>query len=131
METKGNGKGTGEHEISMRKLRRHPRVELKTFHGDVADKKRICRGTIRDASTAGLKMTDIDADFFSEKTHYTLVLSGKDHNCRVIVTPCWIKKNQSESTAEVGLKLISAPWEWITFVLDQATLKEAGVVTNH
>lgn len=131
METKGKGSGDVDPDINMRKMRRHPRIKLNTFHGDVTDSRRICHGKIADASTAGLKMIDIEADFFTEKIHYTLALSGKEQNHRVIVTPCWIKKKSSGLTADVGLKLVSAPWEWITFVIDQATLKEAGVAMNH
>lgn len=120
-----------EEGISMRKQRRHPRVSLKTFHGEVAGRKRICRGRILDASTSGLKIADIDPDFFTENSIYTLTLSGKDHNYRVMVSLCWIKKDYSRNYAEAGLKLISAPWEWISFVLDQAILQDAGIGTTH
>ena len=131
MDTKGKGSEEVRTDIHMRKLRRHPRVELNTFHGDVVYDKRICSGRIIDASTAGLRMIDIDADFFAEKSCYTLVVSGKEHNHRLIVTPCWIRKETSGSNADVGLKLVSAPWEWIDFVIGQATLRDAGIETSH
>ena len=48
-----------------------------------------------------------------------------------MVTPCWIKKNTPGDYAEAGLKLISAPWEWISFVLEQAILQDSGIATTH
>ncbi len=30
-----------------------------------------------------------------------------------------------------GLKFFSAPWEWITFVLDQKTHRDEGIETSH
>ena len=131
MGVQGKGSRYAENDIYMRKLRRHPRISLKTFHGEIAGKTRICRGRIVDASTAGLKISDIDPDFFTENSIYTLTLSGKEQNHRVIVTPCWIRKDKSKNYAEAGLKLISAPWEWLSFVLDQVILQDAGIGTAH
>ena len=125
------GNAYAKKEVKMRKLRRHPRVSLRTFQGEVAGKKGVCRGRIVDASTAGLRIADIDLDFFTENLVYALILSGKGHNYRVLVTPCWIKKDSSGRYAEAGLKLISAPWAWISFVLDLAILQDAGIATKH
>ena len=134
MDVMGKGSEGVEADINMRKLRRHPRVDLKSFNGDIVSQSRVFSGKITDASTAGLKMVDIEPDIFLKKTHqsyYTLVLSGKGQNHRLVVTPCWIKRKPNGTSADVGLKLVSAPWEWITFVLDQATLRAAGIETSH
>jgi hypothetical protein len=131
MGVQGAGSGHVEKEIPMRKLRRHPRVGLKTFHGEIAAENRVCRGRIIDASTTGLKIIDIDPDLFKKGSIYALTLSGKEHNHRVMVTPCWVRKDVSRNYGEAGLKLVSAPWEWISFVLDQAILQDAGIATTH
>ena len=44
MGVQGTGSVNSGREISMRKLRRHPRISLKTFHGEIAGKSVSAEG---------------------------------------------------------------------------------------
>jgi hypothetical protein len=104
--------------------RRHPRVEVHGFVGDIADGNFVLGGIVEDVSSGGFKMSDLPGNFSANDRSYTTVISGKGRHYRVIVIPCWTKKVKSSRFMEVGFKIMQASWEWTEFVMN--TVSPAG-----
>ena len=101
--------------------RRHIRVNVHGFVGDIADGNFVLGGTVEDVSFSGFKMSNLPKNFSAAHRSYTTVISGKDKHFRCIVIPCWTKKTENKRSVDVGFKIIQASWEWTEFVLNAAT----------
>lgn len=99
--------------------RNYRRAGLPGFFGDIADGNLIVGGMIDDISTGGFRMTGIPEIFKAEKHTYAVVLSGGGKHYRLLAKPCWKKKGSGPDQAEMGFKIIDAPWEWV-----ELTMKE-------
>jgi hypothetical protein len=101
--------------------RRHSRVEVNGFVGDIADGNLVLGGIIEDVSFSGFKMSNLPKNFSAAHRSYTTVISGNDKHFKCVVIPCWTKKAENKRSVEVGFKIIQASWEWTEFVLRVAT----------
>jgi hypothetical protein len=95
--------------------RRYPRGKLHDFSADIADGKFFASGRVDDISLSGFKMSDVSDSFRADKYSYTVVISGKGWHLKVLVKPCWKKKNNENY--EIGFKIVDAPWEWAEFAI--------------
>jgi hypothetical protein len=98
--------------------RRHSRVDVNGFIGDIADGNLVLGGTVENVSFSGFKMSNLPKNFSAAHRSYTMVISGNDKHYRCIVIPCWTKKTKTDSSVEVGFKIIQASWEWTELVLN-------------
>jgi hypothetical protein len=106
---------------SLYNKRRHPRVEVQGFVGDIADGNLVLAGTVEDVSSGGFKMSNLPKSFTAANQSYTTVISGNGKHYKVIVVPCWTRETDSNRSVEVGFKIIQASWEWIELILDFAS----------
>jgi hypothetical protein len=97
--------------------RRHSRVGVRGFVGDIADGNFVLGGIVEDVSFSGFKMSNLPDNFSAAHRSYTTVISGNEKHYRCIVIPCWTKKAEGSRFIEVGFKIIQASWEWTEFVL--------------
>jgi len=116
----------GRHKRAMSKgllyfKRRHSRVDVNGFVGDIADGNLVLGGIVEDVSFSGFKMSSLPKNFSAVHRSYTTVISGNDKHYRCIVIPCWTKKAENKRSVEVGFKIIQASWEWTEFVLNAAS----------
>ncbi len=98
--------------------RKNKRTHVKGFIGDIADGNFVFGGIVEDISSEGLKISNLPSDFPITKHSYRTVISGDGKHYRVLVRPCWTKKDDLTKTMEAGFKIVDAPWEWEEFVLD-------------
>jgi hypothetical protein len=110
----------------MSSKRRHPRVEVRGFVGDIADGNFVLEGIVEDVSSGGFKMSSLPGNFSAADRNYTAVISGKGKHYKVIVIPCWTKKIYNSRTVDAGFKIVQAPWEWTEFVLGSESLFGLG-----
>ncbi len=101
--------------------RKNKRAIVKGFVGDIAAGNFVFAGIIEDISSGGIKISHLPSDFSVEKHNYRTVVSGDGKHYRVLVIPCWSKKNELTQTIEAGFKIVEAPWEWEEFVLDASS----------
>jgi hypothetical protein len=101
----------------MHVKRKHPRVEVHGYVGDVADGNFVLGGIVEDVSSGGFKMSNLPGTFSATDRSYTTVISGKGKHYRVIVIPCWTKKLGNDRSMEVGFRIVQASWEWAEFVM--------------
>jgi hypothetical protein len=101
--------------------RRHPRVDVHGYVGDIADGNFVLGGIVEDVSSGGFKLSNLPETFSAADRSYTTVISGKGNHYRVIVIPCWTKKTGSNPSLEVGFKIVQSSWEWAEFVLKSSS----------
>jgi hypothetical protein len=106
----------------MSSKRRHSRVEVHGFVGDIADGNFVLGGIVEDVSSGGFKLSSLPGNFSAADRNYTTVISGKGKHYKVIVIPCWTKKASNSRSVEAGFKIVQAPWEWTEFVLGSESL---------
>lgn len=92
--------------------RKHRRVAMRGFVGDLADGNSIVCGDVENISKTGFKFSNAPATFTAEKFTYTIVLSRHGEHFRVLAKPCWKRRGEKNHT-EVGFKILDAPWEWV------------------
>jgi hypothetical protein len=106
--------------------RRHPRVAVQGFVGDIADGNFVLGGIVEDVSSGGFKMSNLPGNFSASDHSYTTVVSGKGKHYRVIVIPCWTKKVKNSRFMEVGFKIMQASWEWSELIMNAALPAGSG-----
>lgn len=106
--------------------RRHARVDVHGYIGDIADGNFVLGGIVEDVSSGGFKLSNLPGTFSAADHSYTTVISGNGKHYRVIVIPCWTKKAGNDRSVEVGFKIVEASWEWAEFVLNTALPPGAG-----
>lgn len=99
--------------------RRHSRIEVQGFEGDIADGNFVIEGVVDDVSFGGFKMSNLPRNFLTSSQNYTTVVSGKGKHFRLIVTPCWKKIATRNHSMEVGFKIVGTPWEWSEFITNE------------
>ena len=99
--------------------RKHRRAGVPGFVGDLADGNLVIGGIIEDISTGGFRITNIPESFAAEKFTYTAILSGGGKHYRLLVKPCWKKKGTIPGSAEMGFKILDAPWEWLNLIMKE------------
>ncbi len=99
--------------------RNEKRTIVNGFVGDVADGNFVFAGRVEDISSGGVKISHLPLDFsLGKHKSYRTVISGDGKHYRVLVSPCWGKRDEATNTLEAGFKLIDAPWEWEELILD-------------
>jgi hypothetical protein len=106
--------------------RRHSRVNVHGFVGDIADGNFVLGGIVEDVSSGGFKLSNLPGAFSAADHNYTTVISGNGKHYRVIVIPCWTKKVGNGRSMEVGFKIVESSWEWAEFVLNTALPSGSG-----
>jgi hypothetical protein len=106
--------------------RRHPRIEVHGFIGDIADGNFVLAGAVDDVSLDGFKMSNLPRNFSATTQNYTLVMSGKGNHYRLIVTPCWKDEIPETHSVVVGFRIVQAPWEWTEFILNKTAPGSSG-----
>lgn len=101
--------------------RKHPRLDVQGFVGDIADDNLFIEGTVEDVSLLGFKMSNLPENFSAAKRSYTTIISGNGKHSRCVVMPCWTRKAENIHSVEVGFKIIQATWDWTEFVLSAAS----------
>ncbi len=92
--------------------RRQVRARLRGYIADIADGNFIYGGIIDDVSYDGLRLNDLPLRFAVEGRKYCIVISGgpNDEHYKLIVTPCWRRKNGA--SIDVGFRVGDAPKDW-------------------
>ncbi len=99
--------------------RKNNRIRVKGVLGDIADGNFAFGGIGEDISSTGVKITQLPEDFYISSQSYRTVISGGGKHYRILIRPCWMKKDHLTRTAEIGFKIIEASWEWEEFVLSR------------
>ena len=99
--------------------RKHRRIDIPGFVGDLADGNSIVGGLIENISAGGFKMINVPESFTAEKHTYKAILSGGDKHYKVLAKPCWRKQGKDKNNVEIGFKILDAPWEWVALTLDE------------
>jgi hypothetical protein len=99
--------------------RKHLRVELPGFVGDLADGKMVLGGIVTDISPGGFKITNMTKSFAADKHTYTAILSGGGNHYRLLAKPCWKKRGSGDGNVEIGFKILDAPWQWIELTMNE------------
>jgi len=99
--------------------RRHPRVVVQDFVGDIADGNFVLAGVVNDVSSGGFKLSNLPRNFSAANSSYTMVISGKGKHYRLIAVPCWKKIAVDSHSLDVGFKIVQASWEWTEFILNE------------
>ncbi len=106
--------------------RRHTRIEIQGFIGDIADGNFVLEGTVDDVSLGGFKMSNLPRNFSATNNNYTMVISGKGEHYRLIVKSCWKQEMMINHSFVVGFKIVQAPWEWTEFILNTTASSSLG-----
>ncbi len=96
--------------------RKHRRVAVDGFLGDIADGKQVLVGVVSNVSSNGIKMSKVPYSFSAEKKHYVAVISGNNKHFRVCIQPRWFQKDEQTNSMDVGFKIIDSSWEWSEFI---------------
>ncbi len=119
MDKKAGGRKKQITDDALHIKRRHSRIEVQGFEGDIADGNFVIEGAVEDVSFGGFKMSNLPRNFLTSSQNYTTVVSGMGKHFRLIVTPCWKKMAASNHSMEVGFKIVGAPWEWSEFITNE------------
>ncbi len=95
--------------------RKHRRIEITGFFGDVTGGGPVVGGEVRDISPGGFRVCDLSTKYKSGKYVYTVVLSGHGRHFRMLATPCWEKVDPATKQTETGFKILDCPIEWLEF----------------
>lgn len=112
--------------------RKGKRTEVKGFIGDIADGNYVFSSIVSDISSAGVRLSNLPMDFTSEGVTYRTIISGNGKNYKVVIRPCWIKKDPRTKTQEGGFQIIDSPWDWEEFIhslLDSDSTGPGGMFT--
>lgn len=96
--------------------RKHKRLDVEGFFGDIADGKQVLAGVVSNVSSNGLKMSKVPDSFSAEKKHYVAVISGNNKHFRVCIQPRWSQRDEQTNSMDVGFKIIDSSWEWSEFI---------------
>jgi hypothetical protein len=97
--------------------RKHRRARFSGFVGDLADGNLVVGGIIEDISLGGFKISDIANSVVAKKHAYTAILTGGGKHYRLLVKPCWRHQGAGKDNADIGFKILDAPWEWVEFAM--------------
>ena len=100
--------------------RKNTRTQVQGFVGDIAVGSSTVNGNVADISCSGIKMTALPKNFSAVKHIYTTIISGDGKHYRLLVKPCWKKKNE-HGGVEVGFKIMDAPLEWVDLTLNMSS----------
>lgn len=70
----------------------------------------LLEGMVTNISKTGIKMVDIPNKFKLTSKEYRTVVSSKDRNYRLTISPIWVKRNGLNM--DVGFKIISPTLDW-------------------
>jgi len=95
--------------------RKHERDAVKGYVCEVIDGNQVMSGIVCDVSSIGLKVSRLPAGFSATRKHYPAFVSGKNRHYKLLIRPCWSKKEE-DNFMDVGFKILDAPWKWMEFV---------------
>ena len=95
--------------------RRENRVDV-TMESNISDGSHMFTGTVVNVSRNGIKLAEIPKKFDTVSTSCIAVVSGKGKNFKFNVIPRW--HNEDNLYKEIGLKIVSPPLKWISFMKD-------------
>ena len=107
---KGDGLQPGQHK------RKYRRDGIPGFVADFADGNKIVGGIVQNVSIGGFEIVNLSKTFTAEKHTYRVVLSGGGKHYKMLVKPCWRKKN-GVNDVDIGFKILDAPWEWMKLTM--------------
>lgn len=113
--TKEQSPGSGSKTRIIR--RQSVRTPVKGMMGDIADGNFAFAGTVENISSGGMKISNLPKDFSIANQSYRTVVSGDGKHYRILVRPCWVKRDNLTNTTEAGFKIVEASWEWEEFIL--------------
>ena len=94
---------------------RENRIKV-NMESNIYDGSHVFHGTVENVSRNGIKLFNIPQKFDTVSKSCVVVVSSKDKNFKFHVTPRWHKKDNYYK--EIGLKIISPPLKWISFMKD-------------
>jgi hypothetical protein len=97
--------------------RNYRRTGIPGFVGTFADGKKIIKTNVENISTGGFEITILPKSFLAEKNTYVAVISGEGKHYKMLVKPCWQKKEGRNMN--IGFKILDAPWEWVELTLNR------------
>ncbi len=100
--------------------RRNTRTRVQGFVGDIAVGSSIICGDVADISCSGIKMTSLPENFSAVKHIYTTIVSGDGKHYKLLVKPCWKKRN-TDGGVEIGFKILDAPLDWVDLTLNMSS----------
>lgn len=109
---KGLGLQIGQHK------RKYRRDGSPGFVADFADGSKIIGGIVENVSIGGFEIVSLPKSFTAEKHSYTVILSGGGKHYKMLVKPCWRKKN-GLIHVDIGFKILDAPWEWVKLTMHE------------
>ena len=95
--------------------RRENRLSV-VLDSHISDGKHMFNGIVSNISKNGIKLVNIPKKFDTASTSYVAVVSSKGKNFKFHVLPRWQKEDKNYK--EVGLKIVSPPLKWISFMKD-------------
>lgn len=115
--------------VKMNK-RRHQRIEVQNVVANLADGVDFFSGTVKDVSRAGMLLTDIPKELHDLGKKFSIIVSAKGKDYKMLVVPKWISKNYPEK--RMGLIILDAPLDWTLFVMNcEPTDEDIWAATTH
>lgn len=104
-----------------KQVRRSKRTNFKGWEGQVAHGSSVFSGDVEDVSVTGFKIVNLPAGFPGDEYSYKAVLSCRGNYFKLLVKPCWCRKESAtDSHCSMGFKILMAPPEWSTFVIEES-----------
>lgn len=83
---------------------------------DVSDGRGFFSGMVTDLSRFGLGVTDLPVKLDHTSQRFSIVISGRGRNFKMLVKPRWVKT--ATGCKCVGVEILNAPWAWTEFVME-------------
>ena len=101
---------------TMTTNRKYKRDFVNGYVCEIADGNQVMSGVVDNVSSAGLKISSLPTGFSVARKHHVAVVSGDNRYFKVLLRPCWSKKEEGVNFMDVGFKILDAPWEWMEFI---------------
>lgn len=97
-------------------MRLNTRIEVQNVVANLSNKVESFSGTVNDISRVGMLLTDIPKELHDWSENFSIIVSARNTEYKMIVVPKWINENNSEK--RMGVEILEAPLDWILFVMN-------------
>jgi hypothetical protein len=96
--------------------RRHQRIEVQNAIAYLSDEVNAFSGNVSDVSHVGMLLTDIPNELNSQGKKFSIIVSAKGKDYKMLVVPKWISGKHAEK--KMGLEILDDPFDWSVFVMN-------------
>ena len=97
-------------------MRLNTRIQVQNVVANLSNEVESFSGTVNDISRVGMLLTDIPEELHDCSEQFSIIVSARNIEYKMVVVPKWINENSSEK--RMGLEILDAPLDWILFVMN-------------